>query len=110
MKFRFSILLIMALGCCRGAAAAPGQFPSPDAATVTPLLVVDTTRSGEPEEPLPGSLLLPQGSEPGKDPEKKQCMTVCARWGEECMLINKGAGGMERRCRRTCKQFAEECF
>ena len=62
------------------------------------------------EEPLPGELLLPESVQPVQDGREKQCMTVCARWGEDCMLINKGAGGMERKCRRTCQQFAEECF
>jgi hypothetical protein len=67
--------------------------------------------SGEAEQPLPGELVLPEemrGDDSGE--EKKQCMTVCARWGEECILVNRGAGGMERKCRRTCQQFAEECF
>lgn len=59
--------------------------------------------------PMPGELVMPAGAQ-GERKEEKQCMTVCARWGEECILINKGAGGMERRCRRTCQQFAEECF
>ncbi|HEY7839974.1 MAG TPA: hypothetical protein VIC61_00275 [Gammaproteobacteria bacterium] len=75
-----------------------------------PGLAADPPPSGEAREPLPGELVIPE--EMGRDPgtEKTQCMTVCARWGEECILINKGAGGMERKCRRTCQQFAEECF
>ena len=69
----------------------------------------DKNRQGKSEPPLPGELVLPADARP-QDGGEKQCMTVCARWGEECILINKGAGGMERRCRRTCQQFAEECF
>jgi hypothetical protein len=57
---------------------------------------------------VPGTLILPEA--PGEDTKGEKCMTVCARWGEDCLLINKGRGGMERKCRRTCKQFAEECF
>ncbi|MNC97843.1 hypothetical protein D3C83_156320 [compost metagenome] len=59
---------------------------------------------------MPGELILPEEMVPDSGSEKKQCMTVCSNWGEECMLVNKGAGGMERKCRRTCKQFAEECL
>jgi hypothetical protein len=67
----------------------------------------DKEQKGE-NAPLPGELVLPAGVEGER--KEKQCMTVCARWGEECILINKGAGGMDRRCRRTCQEFAEECF
>ena len=66
--------------------------------------------AGGAEQPLPGELIIPEEMTGDQGEEKKQCMTVCARWGEECILINKGAGGMERKCRRTCQQFAEECF
>ena len=63
----------------------------------------------ETQEALPnGAYILPES--PGPENKGQKCMTVCARWGEYCLLINKGAGGMERKCRRTCKQFAEECF
>ena len=58
--------------------------------------------------PAAGTYILPEA--PGPGTEGKKCMTVCARWGEDCLLINKGAGGMQRKCRRTCKQFSEECF
>jgi hypothetical protein len=60
-------------------------------------------------EIMPGELLFPDESPVNTGVDRK-CMTVCARWGEDCMLINRGTGGMERRCRRMCKQFAEECF
>lgn len=62
------------------------------------------------EEPLPGELIIPGAAPTGDEEKEKKCMTVCGRWGEECILVNKGAGGMERKCRRTCKQFTEECF
>ncbi|MBI1732655.1 MAG: hypothetical protein HYR49_07800 [Gammaproteobacteria bacterium] len=62
----------------------------------------------ETQDAAAGVLLLPDP--PGEDVKGEKCMTVCARWGEECLLINKGRGGQERKCRRTCKQFAEECF
>ena len=74
----------------------------------------ETPQEAEPVSvPEPGELLvIPQNSlkaEPGSEAERK-CMTVCVRWGEECMLINKGAGGMERKCRRTCTKLGEECL
>jgi len=64
------------------------------------------------QEARPGTLLLPAGAATGNAAEKaeKQCMTVCSRWGEECTLINRGIGGTSQKCRRTCKQFSEECF
>lgn len=69
----------------------------------------DSGTEGRP--PAPGTLVLP-GQDSGKEANnrKEKCMTVCARWGEECTLINRGAGGTTRKCRRTCKQFTEECF
>jgi len=41
---------------------------------------------------------------------EKQCMVVCARWGEDCTYNDRGIGGTTRDCRRTCQQFSEECF
>ena len=84
-------------------------------------LVVESPESGQvlllgEDKPLETKEALPAGTTyilpdtPGHDHKGEKCMTVCARWGEDCLLINKGAGGMERKCRRTCKQFAEECF
>ena len=74
------------------------------------VLLLGEDKPPETKEALPnGTYILPES--PGQDSKgEKKCMTVCARWGEDCLLINKGAGGMERKCRRTCKQFAEECF
>ena len=70
----------------------------------------DSKKDQQTDEILPGTLLLPDSQQSEKPASEKRCMTVCARWGEECLLLNRGAGGMERKCRRTCKQFAEECF
>jgi len=57
-------------------------------------------------EPKSGTLLMP--SETGKKDvtEGKKCMTVCNRWGQDC-IIDPARG---RQCRRTCKEFGEECF
>lgn len=67
---------------------------------------------GPVQGPQPGTLVLPANVETQNLNEKseKQCMTVCARWGEECTFINRGIGGMSKKCRRACKQFTEECF
>ena len=43
--------------------------------------------------------------EEGKD--EKKCMTICKKWGEDC-IINPRTG--TRDCRRMCKEFGEECF
>ena len=53
---------------------------------------------------LDGELLLPDDYNTA---EEKKCMTVCERWGEDC-IINPRTGS--RKCRRVCKSFTEECF
>ena len=55
-------------------------------------------------EPESGSLIIPGESQ---SKEKKKCLNVCKKWGEDCM-INPRTGA--RDCRRTCKEFGEECF
>ncbi len=58
-----------------------------------------------------GTLVLPAAlGKDRQDKAKKQCMTVCGRWGEECIFINRGTGGTTKKCRRACKNFVEECF
>ena len=42
--------------------------------------------------------------------EDRRCMTVCSRWGEDCVTLNPGADPVTRKCVRTCKSFAEECL
>ena len=59
----------------------------------------------EQTKPKDGSLIMP-GDDSGATGEKK-CMTICEKWGEDC-VINPRTG--TRKCRRTCKQFGEECF
>ena len=41
------------------------------------------------------------------DASKKKCMTVCEKWGEDC-VINPRTGA--RKCRKMCKKLAQECF
>lgn len=81
------------------------EIESPES---TQILLLGEDKPLETKDALPGTFILPEA--PGQDTKGEKCMTVCARWGEDCLLINKGVGGMERKCRRTCKQFAEECF
>ena len=71
-------------------------------------LVQNTDTQDEVTTPS-GTLILPDSLAPINNEEKK-CMTVCARWGEDCAYINRGVGGTTRSCRRTCQQFTEECF
>ncbi len=57
------------------------------------------------EQPRSGALVLPAAVDDEKD--EKKCMTVCQRWGQECMIdTTRGV----RKCRRTCKEFGQECF
>lgn len=62
-------------------------------------------------KPLNGELVLPNDY---NNPDDKKCLTVCKKWGKDCILRQKGSevtgGGYERKCRRVCKSFAEECF
>ncbi len=67
----------------------------------TPVFSEEEDRS---VKPLDGELLLPDDYNKA---EEKKCMTVCERWGEDCIL-NPRTGS--RKCRRVCKSFTEECF
>jgi hypothetical protein len=76
---------------------------------VVSLLSVTSPVYSEDEEsrsvkPLDGELLLPDDYNKA---EEKKCVTVCDKWGEDCIL-NPRTGS--RNCRRVCKSFAEECF
>lgn len=52
-----------------------------------------------------GELVIPGTSE-AQDKEKK-CVTVCDKWGQDC-IINPVTG--QRKCRRMCKLFGQECI
>ena len=67
------------------------------------LLVAENTEDTK-SDPEPGSLVIP-GEE--SDKVDKKCLTVCKKWGEDC-IINPRTGA--RNCRRTCKDFGKECF
>jgi hypothetical protein len=64
----------------------------------------DDNRQSE-EKPRSGSLILPAAAD--EDKSEKKCMTVCQRWGEDCMIDSRRG---VRKCRRTCKEFGQECF
>ena len=68
------------------------------------LLLVAENTQGAKSDPEPGSLVIP-GEE--SDKVDKKCLTVCKKWGEDC-IINPRTGA--RNCRRTCKDFGKECF
>lgn len=78
-------------------------------ATADIVLTENDSRQTDGQSPIPGQLVMPEEKKDGDD-KKEKCMTVCARWGEECTYVNRGAGGTTRKCRRACKQFTEECF
>ena len=78
--------------------------PAPqDGAAPAQLLFAESDQDSK-SEPESGSLVIP-GEEQNKD--KKQCLNVCKKWGEECMP-NPRTGATK--CRKTCKEFGEECF
>jgi len=79
------------------------EILSPGKSMVEVQLLAENT-----EEPAPdvksGDLIIPGASE-NKATEKK-CVTVCDKWGEEC-IYNPRSG---RKCRRVCKSFGKECI
>jgi len=69
------------------------------------MLAESENKDADDEQPRSGSLVLPAATD--EDKSEKKCMTVCQRWGEECMIdTTRGV----RKCRRTCKEFGQECF
>ena len=57
------------------------------------------------QEPGSGDLLIPDANE--KEDAEKKCITVCDKWGRDC-IINPQTG--QRKCRRMCKSFGQECL
>lgn len=58
-------------------------------------------------EVAPGTLIIPGRDQSRRmDAEDRQCMKVCIRWGEDCIIDNRGV----RKCRRSCQEFGEQCF
>jgi len=76
-----------------------------DAATSLPYLLAAAGTGEVTGEPESGSLVIP--GEEGEQEEKKKCLKVCKKWGEDC-IINPRTGA--RDCRKMCKEFGEECF
>ena len=70
------------------------------------LLLAETAKEDMAPTPESGSLVIP-GETDARDKDKKQCLNVCKKWGEDC-IINPRTGA--RNCRRACKEFGEECF
>lgn len=60
----------------------------------------------EADQPRSGTIVFPNSLQQRNDNANKKCMTVCTRWGEDC-IIDPIRG---RKCRRMCKEFGEECF
>ena len=54
------------------------------------LLIAENTQGDGTEQPEPGSLVIP-GEE--SDKADKKCLTVCKKWGEDCIINPRTAGG-----------------
>jgi hypothetical protein len=118
MIYTMRISFLVLIACCIGGAVAvvpdTGQVPlffsQPSRASSGPVLVAQTdeqqTMRDDKEIPKSGTLLLPESLDRDKNAKDKKCMTVCNRWGEDC-IIDPRRG---RQCRRTCKEFGEACF
>ncbi|NKB37920.1 MAG: hypothetical protein GKR93_12260 [Gammaproteobacteria bacterium] len=68
------------------------------------LLAAADEQHSESQDLPSGTLVLPVAKDE-KEVEKK-CMTVCQKWGQDCVYDNQRG----RKCRRSCKQFGQECF
>ncbi len=72
--------------------------------TTGPLILADNERP----EHEPGLLeSLDKAEQQSDNKTEKKCMTVCEKWGEDC-VINPRTGA--RKCRRMCKRVGQECF
>jgi hypothetical protein len=60
--------------------------------------------AGSSDKPIDGELVMPDDYNKA---DEKKCMTVCDQWGQDC-IVNPRTGN--RKCRRVCKSFTEECF
>lgn len=110
-------LLLLLIGSPPLSAAVAGfpgsgvQWLQDRAGPVDPVLLAGNAKSDRGSVPAPGTLVIPGEDEDREnDTGEKKCMTVCARWGEDCQYIDRGAGGLSKKCRRACQQFTEECF
>jgi hypothetical protein len=79
-----------------------GQIP--DRIQILAEATKETTPQSSAPQPESGDLIIP-GED--KDQKEKKCLTICKKWGEDC-IINPRTGN--RDCRRTCKELGEECF
>ncbi|OGT30609.1 MAG: hypothetical protein A2W28_10895 [Gammaproteobacteria bacterium RBG_16_51_14] len=74
--------------------------------------------AAEPTDPAGNTTETPADKAPDK--AEKKCLTVCERWGEDCIISGGGvsmsprgtavAKPMQRKCRRVCKELGQECF
>jgi len=72
--------------------------------STAPYIVAAESGEQQKTEPLDSALIIPGGD---SEKSEKKCMTVCEKWGQNC-VINSVTGN--RKCRRICKKFGEECF
>lgn len=90
----------------------PSSLDGPEQVFSSPIYsLAQATGEEKQVQPPSGTLIFPDSYPKGQeDSSGKKCMTVCARWGEECTYVNRGTAGTTRNCRRSCQQFTEECF
>ena len=72
------------------------------------ILALEYEDSDDQSGPETASLQLPAANEENR--EDNRCMTVCSRWGEDCVMISPAADVVAQKCVRTCTSFAEECL
>ena len=83
----------------------PGVFNHNDSIAGILFLVESSEESISDSEPQSGDLVIPGAKE--NEGKEKQCVTVCYKWGKDC-IINPRTGA--RKCRRMCKSFGKECI
>ncbi len=78
---------------------------TPFATAEAAVMLAETGKQESAKEP--GDVLESLDKAEASEQAEKKCMTVCEKWGEDC-VINPRTGA--RKCRRMCKKLAQECF
>ena len=95
----------------QASAASSGNFPygaqetfTQNSSLVEALLLAENSEDSK-SDVRSGELIIPGAKE--TEAKEKRCVTVCDKWGKDC-IINPRTG--VRKCRRMCKSFGKECI
>jgi hypothetical protein len=106
LTFLASLLLSLAILPVQADELEPDQYVTPTEIYLAQSNQQDDSKEEVVQQPRSGTILLPNSLNQRNNQDTKKCMTVCTKWGQDCIIDpNRG-----RKCRRTCKEFGEECF